>query len=267
MVLELLVAEEDHEAGDSGADAPGEAQQHERYAAERAAELWDRVGGGDPHADDWGQRDAQHERCGEHHGSGERGHEEGAGDVAAEHAVHEAPETVGVVASPPWHERAHAVDQALTVDEESRCEQECEEGRRQAVGHHARGALYRLRVDAESVGELVYPCAHLLGRVGVSKVVADERQVAEVIDHLRDVVAERAHLLDRRWHDEQEQHRRHDGHAAEHDPGRESPLPAGSRLESLDKGVEGEGQQQSDRCGRDEARHRLDEPDSGQQSR
>ena len=139
-------------------------------------------------------------------------------------------EAVGL--SPPWsrHQATRRVDEPLAVEQQGDREQERDDRGDQPVGEALRHVAERGVLAAQAVGQLVEEVVHLLRNVRLHQVVPDDRHVADVLDHLSDVVAEVGSLARRRRHDQERDRGEQGDEPEEHDGARRGTGKAGAAL-------------------------------------
>ncbi|OWY63657.1 hypothetical protein B7486_51850 [cyanobacterium TDX16] len=257
VVLEVEVEHEEHAGDEPGGQSLGEGEQHEGHAGHQAADLGHEVEHGGPEGEQGGQRDAEEQAHHQHEQAVEDRHERRAGEVAADHAVEEAPQLVGSSPLGRRHEAPDAPDEALPVEQERHREQQGDEAGDHHVGGRGGGVLDGRGVAGEALGQVVDPALDLLGHVVVGEGPAHEGQVPELVDRARDVLLEVAPLADglgtehRTHHDDDEQQgEQHDAHRGSSS----SPQALGDAAHDR---IEGERQQRTDDQPREGARHRA----------
>ena len=114
---------------------------------------------------------------------------------------------------------------------------------------------------------VVQPLLHLLRRLGLAQARTDDREAAEVLDGLRDLLVEVADLVDRRHGDQRGDDRRDHCGRDQDDAGGGAAVPTRPALQRLDQRVQREREQRRDRERRQRARDRADEPDRDREQR
>jgi hypothetical protein len=243
VVLELEVEDEEHGARQADARSGGEGEDHEGDAAHGATDLRHEVEHRHPGPEQRGQGHAEQQAHRGHDDAGDGGHEDGPGEVLAHHPVAEPAEVVGPAPVGGGHEGPQPGEQVLAVEQQGHGGEEGGRGGQCAAQDRAPGVLHRRGVAGQPLGELVEEALDPVRDLGVAQLRADHRQVAEVVDHLGQVLAEVPGLVGGGGSEEgdeggdrgqqRDEHHRH---------GEGAPAPDAA-LEAGDQGVEGEGEE------------------------
>ena len=117
-------------ADEPGGDPLGEAQQDERDAARRPADLGDEVEDGHPEGQQRGQGHAQDQAHDQDAQPGDARHQHRSGHVAADRLVGQPADAVGLGPPGGWHQAPQPPDEALAVEEQADGDEQGEEERR-----------------------------------------------------------------------------------------------------------------------------------------
>src|SRR5918993_2751180 len=153
-------------------------------------------------------------------------------------------------APPIWGTRSNtatqATEEALAVEQEGDGGEDGGRRRQRAAEHGAAGVLHRGGVAGQALGQLVEEALDAVGHVGVPQLRPDEGELAEVVDHLGEVLAQVPHLAGGGGTEDRGQ-RDDGGEQRDEDDGDGGPpLTAEPHLEAGHDGGEGEGQQRAE---------------------
>ena len=191
-----VVGEHEVRSEDDGRDHAGrrslrEGHRHEHDAADGAADLGDDVPDRGPHGQQRAQRHPEDEPGDQHLEALEHGEQERAGEVPTDDPTHDGAEAARGLAPTDRHEPGGAVDQPRAVDEQRDQQDAGADAEQHGGGGGLGGARDLGRVTGELLGQLGRPVLDLAGDVIFGEAVADQGQVAEILQHVRQILLER----------------------------------------------------------------------------